>query len=49
MLGSGRSYYLRQLERLLGVPGGQLRRELLNLEEIQFLTSFWEGNQKRSR
>ncbi len=43
----GESYYLRQLEKLLKIPGGQLRRELLNLEDIQLLISFKEGNQKR--
>jgi len=43
----GESYYLRQLEKLLKIPGGQLRRELLNLEDIQLLISSKEGNQKR--
>jgi len=43
----GESYYLRQLERLLKIPVGQLGRELLNLEKIQLLTSSMEGNQKR--
>lgn len=41
------SYYLRQLEKLLEIPVGQLGRELINLETIQLLTSSLEGNQKR--
>jgi len=43
----GESFYLRQMEKLLGIPVGQLGRELLNLEKIQLLTSCLEGNQKR--
>lgn len=43
----GESYYLRQLEKLLKIPGGQLRHELLNLEDIKLLISYREGNQKR--
>lgn len=43
----GESFYLRQIEKLLEIPGGQLRRELLNLEGIRLLVSRREGNQKR--
>lgn len=43
----GENFYLRQMEKLLGIPVGQLGRELLNLEKIQLLTSCLEGNQKR--
>ena len=43
----GESYYLRQLEKVLQVPVGQLGRELRNLERICLLTSSVEGNQKR--
>ena len=41
------SFYLRQLERLLRMPVGQLRYELSNLEQAGLLSSFQEGNQKR--
>ena len=41
------SFYLRQLERLLKKPVGQLSPELSNLERIQLLTSCQEGNQRR--
>ncbi len=41
------SFYVRQLEQLLGMPVGQLRRELVNLEKIGLLVSHYEGNQKR--
>lgn len=41
------SFYLRQLERLLKKPVGQLSRELLNLEKIGLLVSSQEGNQRR--
>jgi len=43
----GESYYLRQLDKVLQVPVGQLGRELRNLERICLLTSSVEGNQKR--
>jgi len=46
-LNPGGSYYLRQMEKLLKIPGGQLRRELLNLENIRLLISCREGNRKR--
>lgn len=46
-LHTGESFYLRQLEKILKIPVGQLGRELLNLEKIQLLTSSLEGNQKR--
>jgi|Deesub1362B_J571_1020462.scaffolds.fasta_scaffold00001_40 predicted nucleotidyltransferase len=42
----GESYYIRQLEKILKIPVGQLRRELINLENIQLLTSSLHGNQK---
>lgn len=41
------SFYVRQLERLLKKPVGQLSPELSNLESIQLLTSYQEGNQRR--
>ena len=43
----GESFYLRQLENLLHKTGGQVGRELQNLEKIDFLNSIREGNQKR--
>ncbi len=43
----GKSYYIRQLESLLGIPVGQFRMELVNLERIGLLVSHREGNQKR--
>ena len=46
-LHAGESFYLRQLEKILKIPVGQLGRELLNLEKIHLLTSSLEGNQKR--
>src|SRR3972149_4849531 len=46
-LHAGESFYLRQLEKILKIPVGQLGRELLNLEKIHRLTSSLEGNQKR--
>lgn len=38
---------MRQLEKVLEIPVGQLSRELLNLEKICLLTTSKEGNQKR--
>ncbi|GAH79370.1 unnamed protein product, partial [marine sediment metagenome] len=43
----GEGFYLRQLEKLLGKPVGQLSRELLNLEKVQLLIPSIAGNQKR--
>lgn len=47
LLHTGESFYLRQLEKMLMMPVGQLGRELRNLEKIRLLTSRIEGNQKR--
>ena len=38
---------MRQLEKLLKIPVGQLRPELVNLEKAKLLTSTKHGNQKR--
>jgi predicted nucleotidyltransferase len=43
----GESFYIRQLEHLLNMPVGQLRRELVSLKKINLLTTHYEGNQKR--
>ncbi len=43
----GETFYLRQLEKLLHKPVGQLRHELINLEKIQLLHSFRDGNLKK--
>jgi len=43
----GVSFYVRQLEKMLKIPVGQLGRELLNLEKINLFVSSQEGNQKR--
>lgn len=43
----GEDFYLRQLEKLLLKPVGQLSRELLNLERVQLLIPSIKGNQKR--
>jgi len=46
LLHPGERFYLRELERTLKIPVGQLRRELINLENINLLTSSLLGNQK---
>jgi len=43
----GRSFYVRQLEQLLEIPVGQLRRELVKLESAGLFRTHREGNQKR--
>jgi predicted nucleotidyltransferase len=43
----GENFYLRQLEKLLNKPVGQIGPELKNLEKIYLLSSTKEGNQKR--
>ncbi len=43
---SNDSFYLRQLEKLLGEPAGPLGRELLSLAKIGILKSRKVGNQK---
>lgn len=41
-----RSFYLRELERLLKKSVTPLKRELNRLEQIGFLETRWQGNQK---
>jgi predicted nucleotidyltransferase len=43
----GESFYIRQLERLIHKPVGQIGPELQNLEKIGLLVSSREGNHKR--
>jgi len=43
----GENFYLRQLEKLLNKPVGQIGPELKNLEKIHLLSSARAGNQKR--
>jgi predicted nucleotidyltransferase len=42
----GESFYVRQLEKILEIPVGQLSPELRNLEGIHILSIRHEGNQK---